>query len=360
VLDMPNNLPITMSTHTLRNRIQLAAKRIFVNVGFYSEFPTALAEIENIAKAGAVGFKLFLAEQTGGVNIDDNEALKEAFTATAKLDMPVAIHAEDRQMLKKGIEKLKLSKCDDITAFLKAHEEHVESTAINRILRITAPIEKMRLHFCHLSTQAGFEAIIEAKKAGKIVSCEVTPHNLLLTKDEYEQLGMRALTTPPLRTKENVDALWRGIIENVIDCIGSDHAPHSIEEKESRTVWDIKVGVPGLETTLPLILTLVHRRQLSLTQAVRLLSERPAQIFGLVDRGILEQGKNADLVVVDFNAKYKIDTSKFQSKAKYSPFNDWDVQGKPVMTFVNGQIAMENQQVAARAESVIIARGEQK
>ncbi len=356
VLDMPNNMPVTMSAATLQNRMQFATKRIFVNVGFYSEFPTNTVEIKKIAKTGAIGFKLFLAEKIGGLNPDDDQALKEAFTAAADQNIPVAVHAEDHQMLKKEIEKLRLSKRSDITAFLKAHDERIESTAINRVLKIATQIEKMRLHFCHLSTQAGLEEITKAKKAGNIVTCEVTPHNLLLTKDNYEQLSMRALTMPPLRNKKNVDALWKGIAEKSIDCIGSDHAPHTAEEKESRNVWEVKAGVPGLETTLPLMLSLVHRRQLSLTQAVELLSERPAQIFSLTDRGILEQGKNADLVIVNFNEKFKIDASKFQSKAKYSPFNGWEVQGKPIMTFVNGQIVMEDQHVTDRFGS-IIARG---
>jgi dihydroorotase len=227
------------------------------------------------------------------------------------------------------------------------------------VLKIAAHIEKMRLHFCHLSTQSGVEAINEAKKNGKIVSCEVTPHNLLLSKEDYEYLGVKALTMPPLRTKDNVNALWSGIVDNIVDCIGSDHAPHTIDEKEIDDVWSAKPGIPGLETTLPLILTQVHRRLLSLPQAVRILSEYPAQIFGLKDRGILEQGKNADLVIVNFKEKYKIDASKFQSKAKFSPFNGWEVQGKPLRTFVNGQVAKEDNQVTGREGKIIIARGGQ-
>jgi len=359
VLDMPNNAPTTMSRQTLQNRMRLATNHIFVNVGFYSEFPTNIKEIENIAKAGAVGFKLFLAEQIGGVNIDDDNALKEAFKEASIQNVPVAVHAEDHHMLKKEVDKLKLAKRDDINAFLKAHDESIESTAINRVLKIAAHIEKMRLHFCHLSTQSGVEAINEAKKNGKIVSCEVTPHNLLLSKEDYEYLGVKALTMPPLRTKDNVNALWSGIVDNIVDCIGSDHAPHTIDEKEIDDVWSAKPGIPGLETTLPLILTQVHRRLLSLPQAVRILSEYPAQIFGLKDRGILEQGKNADLVIVNFKEKYKIDASKFQSKAKFSPFNGWEVQGKPLRTFVNGQVTMEDNQVTGRKGKIIIARGGQ-
>jgi dihydroorotase len=165
---------------------------------------------------------------------------------------------------------------------------------------------------------------------------------------------------PPFRTKENTEALWSGIADNSIDMFGSDHAPHTLEEKDTRSVWDTKVGIPGLETTLPLILTMVHKNRLLLSQAVRLLSEKPAEIFGLEDRGYLEQGKNADLVVVDYNEKYKIDALKFHSKAKFSPFNGWEVQGKPMKTFVNGQLVMDEQEITTKAGSVITARREQK
>ena len=112
-----------------------------------------------------------------------------------------------------------------------------------------------------------------------------------------------------------------------VDTLGSDHAPHALSEKSASSVWDVKVGVPGLETTLPLILTHVKKNRLSLAQAVQLLAEKPAEIYGLNDRGRLEQGKNADLTVVDFNSKFKIDASKFKSKAKYSPYDGWEVVG---------------------------------
>jgi dihydroorotase-like cyclic amidohydrolase len=155
------------------------------------------------------------------------------------------------------------------------------------------------------------------------------------------------LTSPPLRSKENTEALWKGIIGNTVDTIGSDHAPHTMEEKESNSIWEVKVGVPGLETTLPLMLTLVNKKQLSLHKVVQLLSEKPAEVFGLKDRGVIAQGKNADLVVIDFKRRFKIEASKFQSKAKFSPFNGWEVQGKPVKTFVNGQLVMEEQEIVA-------------
>lgn len=360
VLDMPNNSPTTMSPITLSNRIKLAERRIFVNVGFYSEFPVNLEDIKKIVDAGAVGFKLFFAEQIGGVNIDDDEAIAEAFKKTAQMNIPVAVHAEDHQMLKKATEESKRTKREDIIAFLKAHDERIEHKAIEHLIEIVSKIEGMHLHFCHVSTEKGLKTIIENKKTLNSLTCEVTPHHLLLSNLDYDRLGVRALTIPPFRTKENVESLLNGIMNNSIDIIGSDHAPHTLEDKDTRSVWETKAGIPGLETTLPLMLTMVHKNKITLAQAVRLLSEKPAEIFGLKDRGYIERGKNADLVVIDFNEKFKIDASKFHSKAKFSPFNGWEVRGKPKRTFVNGQLAMDDQEIAVKAGTVIMPRREHK
>jgi len=347
VLDMPNNTPVTMSAQALHNRIRLAKSNILVNVGFYSEFPSKLSEVDNIVALGATGFKLFMAEQVGGLNIDDESALKEAFRKIADLDIPLAVHAEDHMLLKKNVERLKLNKQDKIRDFLKAHTEEVEYVAIKHLLNINMQVHN-HLHFCHLSTGEGLRAVAEAKQTDQKVTCEVTPHHLLLTKDSYEELGPKALTAPPLRSKEEREALWKGITENTVDTIGSDHAPHTLEEKEVNSIWEVKGGVPGLETTLPLMLTLVHKKQLSLDKLVQLLAEKPAAIFGLKDRGVLEEEKNADLVVIDYDKRFKIEASKFKSKAKFSPFDGWEVQGKPVKTFVNGELVMEEQEIVAK------------
>jgi len=347
VLDMPNNTPVTMSTQALQNRIRLAKSNILVNVGFYSEFPSKLSEVDNIVALGATAFKLFMPEQVGGLNIDDEAALKKAFRKIADFDIPLAVHAEDHMLLKKNVERLKLNKQDKIRDFLKAHTEEVEYVAIKRLLDVNMQFHN-HLHFCHLSTGKGLCAVAEAKQTDQKVTCEVTPHHLLLTKDSYEELGPKALTKPPLRSEEEREALWKGITENTIDTIGSDHAPHTLEEKEVNSIWQVKGGVPGLETTLPLMLTLVHKKQLSLDKLVQLLAENPAAIFGLKDRGVIEEGKNADLVVIDYNKRFNIEASKFKSKAKFSPFDGWEVQGRPVKTFVNGELVMEEQEIVAK------------
>jgi len=355
VLDMPNNKPVTKSVGTLRNRMRFAKKKIIVNVGFHSELPQKLSEVKDIVAEGAVGFKLFMGCQIGGTNIDDDQALEDAFKEAVKFNIPVAVHAEDKKSLSVNEEKLKQAKKNITSDFLRAHTEAVEIEAIQRLLKISKQID-IRLHFCHVSTAEGLNAIAKAKKSGRKITCEVTPNHLLLSSDDLKRYGQIVIMAPPLRNKTHVEALWKGLEEGLVDALGSDHAPHSRSEKSARSVWDVKPGIPGLETTLPLTLTLVKNNRLKLTQVVQLLAEKPAEIYGLNDRGHLEQGKTADLTVVDFSRQFKIDASRFKSKAKFSPYDGWDVQGKPVKTIVKGQLVFDEGEIVAKGGSGSIVR----
>lgn len=359
VLDMPNNNPVTMSKETLKNRMKNAERKTLVNIGFYSEFPKSIHEIEGIISEGVGAFKLFMAEQIGGLNIDDDDALLKAFKIVSKFKIPIAVHAEDKTTLKKNEEKLKANSQNDIKAFLKAHSENVEVKAVKRLLSV-AKQTNAHIHFCHISTKDGLKRITDGKKSGMLITCEVTPHHLLLSTEDLMQIGTLALTMPPVRERHQIVALWNGIKNGWIDILASDHAPHSLKEKKAKQVWDVKVGIPGLETTLPLLLTKVKQGWLSITEIVKLMVEKPAEIFKLKGRGYLREGNNADLVVVDLDRKYKIDASKFHSKAKYSPFDEWKVEGKPVKTFVNGRLVMDEGEIVAKAGSGRIIRSEVK
>lgn len=355
VLDMPNNDPVTMSVATLKNRMRTASPKIYVNVGFYSEFPKKNTEIKEIVAAGAVGFKLFMGCQTGGLNIDDDQELVIAFKEVASSQIPLAVHAENRAMLEINEQKLKQSKKRALSDFLRVHTETVEQTSIQRLLKLTRQID-IKLHFCHVSTERGLNEISEAKTTNRIVSCEVTTNHLMLSTENLEQYGPLLIMAPPLRNKKNVEELWKGITNGLVDAIGSDHAPHTIDEKNSANVWDIKVGVPGLETTLPLMITSVKKNKLTINKLVDLLAEKPARIFGLKDRGAIEQGKNADLTIIDFNRLFRIDASKFNSKAKFSPYNEWEVYGKPMKTIVNGKLVFEDNDIITKGGTGSVIR----
>jgi len=354
VLDMPNNEPVTMSAEALRNRMKIAEARILVDVGFRSEFPGNVGEIEGILREGPVGFKLFMADQVGGLNVNDSEAILQAFKALGK-QVSTSVHAEDEQMLKRAQAELRRRGQNDVVAFLKAHSENVELSAVTRVLDIVKQ-GNIRVHFCHVSTQNGLGAIVDGKKSGMSISCEATPHHLLLTVDDLKMTGTLGVTMPPIREKEHAEALWEGVRNGWIDIVASDHAPHAVEEKEGETVWDVKVGIPGLETTLPLMLTQVKRGLLSIGDVARLMSEKPAEIFNLKGKGCLKEGNNADLTVVDLRKKFKIDSSNFQSKAKFSPFDGWEVEGKPAKTFVGGQLIMDEGEIIAKPGSGRVIR----
>jgi dihydroorotase (multifunctional complex type) len=355
VLDMPNNDPVTMSAETLINRMEIAHRKLLVNVGFYSEFPKKLLETQNMVGEGIVGFKLFMGSQVGGLNIDDDQALQEAFREVAALKVPLAVHAEDRTMLEANEKKLKQTNKSDNADFLRAHTELVELKAIQRLLKINEQTD-VQLHFCHVTSQEGLNAIAQAKRSGRKVTCEVTPNHLLLTSEDVKRYGQMAIMAPPLRSKTHMDALWKGLEDGKVDTIGSDHAPHSLSEKSAESVWDVKVGVPGLETTLPLMITQVRKNRLTLTKAVKLLAEKPAEVYGLTDSGRLNHGKKADLTILDFNRQFKIDASKFKSKAKFSPYDGWDVQGKVVKTVVNGQLVFDEGEVVVKGGSGLVVR----
>ncbi len=355
VLDMPNNDPVTMSAETLRNRMSIAAKRILVNVGFYSEFPTKTSEIKAIRREGAVAFKLFMSQQIGGLNIDNDDALSEAFTTLNRLEGFAAAHAEDHATLKHREDNLRLTNRNDIKAFLSVHSEKAETKAVNRLLKIIKQT-RTRLHFCHLTTEKALNSVTLARNTDTIVSCEATPHHLLLSMSDLLEFGTPAVTVPPLRAKKNSQSLWNGIKKGAIDIIASDHAPHTWEEKNAHPVWNVKVGIPGLETVVPLLLTKMSSAHLSIADFVMLLAQRPAEIFKLKGKGKLRENNDADITVIDLKEKYSIDPSKFHSKAKYSPFEGWKVQGKPVKTFVGGQLIMDNDEIVANAGSGKIIR----
>ena len=357
VVDMPNNDPVTMSSGTLRNRMDIAERKVLVNVGFRCEFPRNLKDVELIVQQGALGFKLFMAEQVGGLDLDDDDGIIEAFKTVAGFGASVAVHAEDKETLKKAEDVLKKEKRNDVAAFLKAHSERVELRAVERVLNLVRR-SGVQLHFCHVSTEEGLNAIVEARESGARVSCEVTPHNLLLSSDDLKRIGMLCVCMPPVRDKRHIEALWKGVKNGSIDFVASDHAPHLLKEKEAESVWDVKVGIPGLETTLPLLLTEVNRGRLELGELVRLLAEKPAEILQLRRKGCLTEGYDADLTVVDLHRKFKIDSSKFLSKAKYSPFDGREVTGKAVKTFVNGRLVFDEGEVVVKPGTGRVLRRE--
>ncbi len=354
-LDMPNNKPVTMDPKALKERMLLAKKRAVVNVAFHSALPKDLEEVPEIVESGAVAFKLYMLEKVGGLSTNDDKALLQAFNKVAETRVPIALHAEDQEIIENKKKKMEKAGRRDVEAYVEAHSPAAEVKATKRIIQL-AKKSRVQVHFCHVSSSAALDTILKAKNEGLTLTCEVTPHHLFLSSEHLKRYGTIALTDPPLRTREDIEVLWNALKHGSIDALASDHAPHTTEEKQTESVWDVKPGIPGLETMLPLLLTRVNEGFITVSDLVRLASEKPAKIFNLKGRGSLEAGNHADIVVIDINLKYRIDSSKFHSKAKYSPFDGWKVRGKPTKTFVNGKLVMDEGGIVAKPGTGQIVR----
>ena len=345
--DMPNNEPVTMDAKTLEERMHLAADKVLTNVAFYSAFPSSPHEISRIVDRGAVGFKLFLTKQIGGADIDNDRALERAFRQTKENHIPIAVHAEDKTLLESAQAQLERTRQGGMTAYVKAHSPAAEEISVNRVVGL---VEKTgaQVHFCHISSKLGLDAVVRGKESSLPISCEVTAHHLLLSSSDLNRYGTLALCDPPSRGAEDAEALWNGLREGSIDTIASDHAPHLLKEKEAESIWAVKPGFPNLETLVPLVLNEINKGRLSIPDLIRLMSEKPAEILHLKGRGRLERGCNADITIVDMHEEHRINASKFHSRAKYSPFDGWKLRGKPIKTLVNGQLIMDEGEIVAK------------
>ncbi len=343
VLDMPNTVPPTNTPERLKEKIQRVEKQTIINVGFYSALPRQYEQFKEMIENGAVAFKIYLSHPLTELDIRRDDVLLEVFKRIKQLNRPVAVHAEDGAEIQMKEERFRESGKTELEHFLEAHTVEIEVNAVQRVLKL-AKQAGVQLHFCHVSAAKSLKLV---KNGGPQVTCEVTPHHLFLTTADLHRQGRIALTDPPVRSPLNAFKLWRALNEGAIDILASDHAPHALKEKRRENIWEVPPGIPGLETTLPLMLTQVNRGQVSWSQLIQLLAVKPAEIFHL-NRGSIREGGFADLVVIDAHREYKIEASRFHSKAKYSPFNGWKVKGKPVKTFVNGKLVMDEGEIVAK------------
>ncbi len=342
VLDMPNTQPPTNTPVRLREKIRHAQDRVIVNVGFYAAFPKKHEDISEMIKK-AFAFKVFLYQPVTELDVNDDEVLREVFK---NLDRPVAVHAEEGEVIQKTEDEYRKFGKTSLNHYLKAHSVEREVNAVQRMLNLAVQTGT-QIHFCHMSTA---QSITRLTKFKPQITCEITPHHLLLTKEDLHALKGVALMNPPLRSSFHTSRLWDALSKGLIDVIASDHAPHAIEEKRHENVWEISPGIPGLETVLPLMITQANLGRITWHQLIQLLTINPSEIFKL-GRGSIQEGEIADLVIVDNNQEYKIDSSKFHSKAKYSPFDGWKVKGRPIKTFVRGKLVYDSGEILVKPGS---------
>jgi dihydroorotase len=354
ILDMPNTIPPTNSQSSLHVKKAVAANTAVANLGFYSGIPATDAEIKTLAADDIVGFKLFLNKPCCERDLTDDETLLHLFNLVHEVDSIITIHAESRRIVER-LEKIgRSSTSNDVRSYLRSHPPEAEVAAVNRVLPLVA-LSGVHSHFCHISTSTALDLISKAKKISS-VTAEVTPHHLFLSRIDATRCGGIAVMDPPLRDEIESQRLWIDLIHGRVDLIASDHAPHTIEEKTRQNIWDVPPGIPGLETTLPLLLTSVVAQRLSLNQVVTFLAYNPANIFRLPRKGYLRPGYDADFIIVDLKKHFTLQPSTFLSKAKYSPFDGRQVTGKVVKIFVNGEMAMDEGELIAKPGSGTILR----
>lgn len=340
IFEMPNTSPLTLNASDLDDKLQRMAQRAWCNYAFYiggsADNVAQLRELEQLP--GCSGVKVFMGSSFGSLLADEDELLEKILLAGKRR---MAVHAEDEQRLRQRRETV----CQSGNVVDHPHWRDVESAlkATQRILRLAEKTGR-RLHLLHITTADEIALLAQHKSR---VTVEVTPHHLtLVAPDCYERLGSLAQMNPPVRDRYHQDALWQGIRDGVVDVIGSDHAPHTLEEK-ARTWPDSPSGMTGVQTLLPVMLNHVNEGRLSLERLVDLTSAGPARIFGLEGKGRLAVGFDADLTLVDLNAQRQISNDWIASVAGWTPYDGMQVKGWPKATIIAGQTVMQEDELLA-------------
>lgn len=337
ICSMPNVNPAPADYERLKVQLDIIEKDAVVNVIPYGTITTrgdgrsGLSDMEAMAAYVA-------AFSDDGRGVQTGDLMEEAMLEAKRLNKMIVAHCEDESLLHNGYIH------EGSYAQKHGHRgicSESEWVQVERDVKLAGKIG-CAYHVCHISTKETVDIIRKAKKQGINVSCETAPHYLILTEDDLQEEG-RFKMNPPLRAKEDRAALIAGIIDGTIDMIATDHAPHTAEEK-SRGLEKSAFGIVGLETAFSLLYTnLVLKNILSLEKLIYLMSYSPAKRFSLsgMNRCVTD-GMTANLVAVDLNKKYKINTESFLSKGKATPFEDYEVTGKVEMTIVNGKIVYQN------------------
>jgi dihydroorotase len=344
VLDMPNTIPPTDTPQRLVEKQRRAKKRIYVNVGFHAAARSDARTIAELARRGAFSLKLYMPKPIAPLNVKDDATVREMMRNARQSGLPVTVHAEDLDASNETTES-------DFRGLAEARPPILESRAVERIIR-AQKLTQCRIHFCHLTLKSSLDKI---RVASSTITSEVTPHHLWLSKRILRRMGWKAWMVPPLRSEQDRRQLLEAARSGSCDVIASDHAPHAVREK-MMDPEKCPPGIPGLETTLPLMLTLVNRGVLSFSRLIDTTSANPARIFGLSSKGRIRPRYDGDLVLVDPKKKSRINPNRFFSKAKYSPFDGHMTEGSVVSTIVGGTIVYDQEDLVGREGSGSVIR----
>lgn len=353
VLDMPNTIPPTNTAQNFQEKLEIASKKSIIDFGLHAGV-SELNEMDKIAKLRPASFKIFMDLVDGGFLYESFKTISNLFNGSNdenigesnqtnsfnNLNPLITLHAEDKDIVNHCTGKLKSKGFDSPSGYALARPSLAEEVAVAQALALAHHFNT-RVHFCHVSTKKSLEMISNSKSLLKNISSEITPQHLFLDSSTYDKFGTLAKTNPPLRkSSEKINLSELGHI----DIIGTDHAPHSLEEKE-KDVWEASPGIPNLEVVLKLILTEYNHGNISLNLIKRLLCENPARTFNLKNKGFIKEGMDADLVIIDLKAEGTISGDEFYSKAHYTPFEGLNYQGAPIKTICRGNIVMSDNEI---------------
>ncbi|MDF0555963.1 dihydroorotase [Kamptonema sp. UHCC 0994] len=330
-LEMPNTRPLTTTQAALDDKLRRASEKCLVNYGF---FIGATAEnLPDLLDAHPTpGIKIFMGSMHGPLLVGGEEKLEAIFSNGNRL---IAVHAEDQARIEQRRQEFAGSIDPAIHSQIQDNEAALLATKL--ALKLSQKYQR-RLHILHLST--GEEAELLRQDKPSWVTAEVTPQHLLLNTSAYQQIGTLAQMNPPLRSPQDNQILWQALLDGVIDFIATDHAPHTLEEK-AKVYPNTPSGMPGVETSLPLMLTQAVEGKCTVAQVANWMSAAVAKAYKIPNKGAIAAGYDADLVLVDLENYRPVLREELLTKCGWSPFEGWNLTGWPIVTIVGGQVVYE-------------------
>ena len=340
VMDMPNTNPSTVSLAAWEEKMAMIGEKSLVNYSCYlGASNTNLDEVLEADPTKVCGIKLFIGSSTGNLLVDDATAMENFFKQVKTL---VAVHTEDNAIIAANVARLKAEHGDDLPVRLhpviRSHEACYKATSFAVDM---ARKYKTRLHVLHISTEKELALFEDKPLAEKHITAETCPQYLWFDAADFDKLGARIKCNPAIKNESDKKALLKAVASNKIDVIGTDHAPHLLSQKEGNALTAVS-GMPGIQYSLPLMLTLAKRGFFSVEQVVDKMCHNPARLYRMEKRGFIRKGYKADLVVVRRSTPTKIIASDVLSKCGWSPYEGVELPVSIAYTFVNGRPAYAN------------------
>ena len=340
-LEMPNTMPFVDSNILVDEKIKIASEKSLANFSFFSGATSNnIEELKNINKSKTCGVKLFMGCSTGDMLVDDLNVLNDVFSLSSKI---LAVHCEDEIIIKNNFNELKTKYGENIPigchSYIRSEEACLKSTKFAIEL---ANKNNTRLHITHISTEKELDLIDgNIDLINKKITTEVSVHHLLFDDKDYDKYENLIKCNPSIKTKNDKDALLNGLINDKIDIIATDHAPHTIEEKQKKYI-SAPSGIPMVQFSLVAMLELYHEKKISIEKIIEKMCHAPALCYGIKNRGFIKENYIADLVLVDIDSPWVVEKSKIISKCGWSPFENKTFNSKVICTFVNGNIVFDN------------------